>query len=689
MKTVAIYKNYLIISISRAPKLGDYEARYFSIRNDKTRNEFKYLVKISGTLEAVKNINSDKKFIAHALPYIKDLLDKKVEKLQEILITTYSEEERKAKGIFYTPVNVVEFIYDILRIWKSKQKARWQGKNPSVIDPAAGEGGFLKIAIDKGFTKPDWVFGIDIDVNAVKKWKEVNLLKEFGGSEDDLEAHFFHQNGLEKVKWDQHKSKYYGRLKKVDIKNEQFDCVVGNPPYGGVGLGETELTDDLIAKLAQYEILPKQVKLNLGIANSQTDLFGSAKSFSLKPEAKQKIKSFPIEILFLDRFIQLTKPGGWIAIIIPDGILTNSNSHYVREFISNRTKVEAIVSLPRETFKNVGTSAKTSILFLRKLKEKETPENSYPVFLASAEKTEKGIFEKIVNSYEKHYNLGGKHMDKSNLVQITKDQKGREVVMVRVDKTLKELMTEKPSSRWDVNYWHPKYEKLLQKLNSIGLKIVTGDDVMLSMTNGNRDREWANPGDEKIRFIQVVNVLNTGVDYDAGDSRKHYARKNGLGDPSRSRLKGEDILLISGATGSIGRACILYELKEPTNVSQDINIIRLKQNSEINKEYLVVYLLSVFGGGQLERYSKGVSGQIKVTFDHIKSIKIPVLKEKVQKSLKEEYRKLGQVHINAMNAKKKGDQKEYKENLETAEKILKDLIRRTEEVIEGKREDVN
>lgn len=323
---------------------------------------------------------------------------------------TQDKKRKQDLGIFYTRSEVVGFIFDVLNLWKKKQPVRWltrdgKKKYPSVIDPAVGEGGFLKVAIEKKFTKPDWIFGLDIDENAVKKWKEINLLKEFGGIDKDLEAHFFHQNGLEKIKWEQHKDKYKYKLKQVDIKNQQFDVVVGNPPYGGIGLGEIELTDDLITQLAKFEILPKITKDSLSVANTQTDLFGSDKSFSLKSDVKQRIKSFPIEILFLERFIQLAKPGGWIAIIIPDGILTNSNSHYVREFLSKLTKVEAIISLPRETFQNVGTNAKTSILFLRKLKEKEKPEQDYKIFLASLMKIDQDNFDLIVKSYEKLYNL--------------------------------------------------------------------------------------------------------------------------------------------------------------------------------------------------------------------------------------------------------------------------------------------
>ena len=97
------------------------------------------------------------------------------------------------------------------------------------------------------------------------------------------------------------------------------------------------------------------------------------------------IESIPIEAYFIERFIQLTKPGGQTAIIIPDGILANSNLHYVRKYIAENVKVNAIVSLPRDTFKNVGTSAKTSMLFLSKSKVPITDHN-YHVLLASVQK---------------------------------------------------------------------------------------------------------------------------------------------------------------------------------------------------------------------------------------------------------------------------------------------------------------
>ncbi len=319
------------------------------------------------------------------------------------------KQKRQDLGIFYTDQRIVDFIFGILKIWKDKEEqefGRWESKRhyPSVIDPSVGEGVFLKAAIKTRFTKTDYIFGLDIDDEAVKKWKQINLLKEFGGKENDLEAHFFHQNGLDRIHWEQHKNKYKHKLKQKDINIQQFDAVVGNPPYGGVGLGETELTDNLIVQLANFKILPEKVKDNFGLIISQKSLFNTRKEIAIKIQTRQQIRSFPIEILFLERFVQLAKPGGWIAIIIPDGILSNSNSHYVREFVSKKARVEAIISLPRDAFKNVGTSAKTSILFLQKYKDQEGERDlNYPVFLVSTESLEEKYLNNIKDQYNKFY----------------------------------------------------------------------------------------------------------------------------------------------------------------------------------------------------------------------------------------------------------------------------------------------
>lgn len=329
------------------------------------------------------------------------------------------KQKKQDLGIFYTPPEVVGFVFDILNIWKNKEDRetkRWQSRKPyphypSVIDPAVGEGVFLKGAIQSGFTKPDWIFGADIDEQAVKRWKEVNLLSDFGGKESDLKAHFFHQNGLLNIKWDQHKDKYKGKLRLDNIQSHQFDVAVGNPPYGGIGIDfKGELSKEnttLLAALEKFEIFSwkrgrNENTIDDRIASLALDS-GSTSTYVPRDELARLAEGLPIEILFVERFIQLVRPGGWVVAIIPDGILSNSNSHYVRNFIADKAKVEAIISLPRETFRQAGTSAKTSVLFLRKLNENEKPLLDHPVFLATAEKISKDDFQKIVKDYVKFY----------------------------------------------------------------------------------------------------------------------------------------------------------------------------------------------------------------------------------------------------------------------------------------------
>lgn len=108
-------------------------------------------------------------------------------------------------------------------------------------------------------------------------------------------------------------------------------------------------------------------------------------------------------VLFIDRCLQLLKPGGRLFIILPDGILCNSGDRYVREyimgkkdeqtgqFLGGKAIVKAVISLPSDTFKLAGAGAKTSVLYLQKRKaRKDEPtkfaeEPQRDVFMAVAD----------------------------------------------------------------------------------------------------------------------------------------------------------------------------------------------------------------------------------------------------------------------------------------------------------------
>jgi len=93
-------------------------------------------------------------------------------------------------------------------------------------------------------------------------------------------------------------------------------------------------------------------------------------------------KSAPLEILGLERCLQFLKPGGRMAIVIQDGVLTDSGHSPVRDWLHSQAEVIAVVSLPGHTFTPYGANPKTSILFLRKHATGQTKPSGKPVFFA-------------------------------------------------------------------------------------------------------------------------------------------------------------------------------------------------------------------------------------------------------------------------------------------------------------------
>ena len=194
----------------------------------------------------------------------------------------------------------------------------------SVIDPACGDGAFLERAVATGCA-PVW--GVDKDATAIDRCGE-----QLGDRAVLLE-----QDGL---------------LPLADRRapREGFDLVIGNPPFNAV---------------------------RHGVADP-----GTLSRFTLGYKPKGQVRpQQAVEVLFLERFLQLARQGGTVAIIVPDGILANSRLRYVRELVLDASTVRAVVSLPRHTFAKASTSAKTSILFLGK----RPPRNSDRTLLASLE----------------------------------------------------------------------------------------------------------------------------------------------------------------------------------------------------------------------------------------------------------------------------------------------------------------
>lgn len=176
------------------------------------------------------------------------------------------------------------------------------------------------------------------------------------------------------------------------LKPGSFDLICTNPPFGTPKFkkGQEEARRHYEEDMEQ---ILKFYRSDLHQANGRSDTFTYAPSVSGlamggSPNNKGIWKpigpmSIDPAVIFIDRCLQLLKPGGRLLIIVPDGVLCNSGDRYVREYIMGKKDeetgqfhggkaiVKAVISLPQDAFKLSGTGAKTSILYLQKRKSRK------------------------------------------------------------------------------------------------------------------------------------------------------------------------------------------------------------------------------------------------------------------------------------------------------------------------------
>lgn len=275
-------------------------------------------------------------------------------------------------------------------------------------------------------------------------------------------------------------------------------------------------------------------------------------------------------------------------------------------------------------------------------------------------------------------------MIQSKTQKIIKDTNGNEVVMIRVDKTLKDLMEEKPSSRWDVDYWHPYYEEMIRFISS-KFTAEPLSKFIIQIQQGDVPRKAK--GDKYVKqgiiFINVAEVNSLGVNWPKCKRiiESHYNRIK------RAEPKVGDLIFVRSGKGSIGKSTIFAGIPNEAKIgiSGHLNTVKLK---DINPFYVECFLKGHYGQKQIERFEAGTSQQTDFRQDSFAAIKIPILAESTQKNVEKEYKALAKVYNNGLEAHLSGNETEYKKSIKKAEQMLKDLIARTEAVIRGERDDV-
>jgi type I restriction enzyme M protein len=264
-------------------------------------------------------------------------------------------------GQYFTPREVIQFAVEMFP----------PNAHDRVLDPACGSGGFLLHALDHirreaGAQFPDWETDSDEKLKHYKYWHDFAQSQLFGIEINDEIARvakmnmILHDDGHTNVIGEDALEQYerFDVIKPGFSKNS-FDLVLTNPPFGAsVAFNEKPHLPELFPELAESE-----------------DAKGNR-----KPRKNQKT-----EILFLERIHQFLREGGRAAVVLPDGILTNSSLAYVREYLLRAFRLRAVISLPQMAFAHYGAGVKSSIVFLEKRDAGEVPRDDEAIFMAAPE----------------------------------------------------------------------------------------------------------------------------------------------------------------------------------------------------------------------------------------------------------------------------------------------------------------
>ena len=193
-----------------------------------------------------------------------------------------------------------------------------------------------------------------------------------------------------------------GLLNVNGIFENRFDVILTNPPFGArvekdLKISEADkFTDE--AKIAEYvkrygdayKDALKQVNDNVG--KSLLSLY--------------KIDNGLTEVLFIERCLNLLKPGGRMGIVLPEGVLNNSNLQKVREFVESKAKILLIVSIPQDVFMASGATVKPSLLFFKKFNDEEAKQ--YAEIKQQATTEVDAVYEEELNQIKAKLSKRGK-----------------------------------------------------------------------------------------------------------------------------------------------------------------------------------------------------------------------------------------------------------------------------------------
>lgn len=254
-------------------------------------------------------------------------------------------------GQYFTPRSIVKMMSQLARLEAGRDHI------DKVLDACCGTGGFLIEALtimrravyeNSSLTKAERtrlldtianeaIFGIDAGREPpVARIARINMyLHGDGGSRvyvTDSLRKSPEPSGADPIEIRSEVEELRGLLE----DGTRFDVVLTNPPFS---------MDYSMTNPEEAEIL---------------------REYELATYGGRAVNSLRSSVLFLERYLELLRPGGRLLTVIDDSVLANKKYATVRRFIREKFIIRGIVSLHGDAFQRAGARTKTSVLYLEK-----------------------------------------------------------------------------------------------------------------------------------------------------------------------------------------------------------------------------------------------------------------------------------------------------------------------------------
>jgi len=491
-----------------------------------------------------------------------------------------------SQGQFFTPRNVVKLMVNIAQLtYKDK-----------MIDPACGTGGFLieGLKAEWGTLKeqygeewPEAEILAEEQKVAIKNIRGIDkdsflgkVAKAYMALMGDGRGGIFCENSLVA-------SKYWGTKTQDNVREKSFDVVLTNPPFGKkLKIDETEI-------LSLYDLGRKWKKNKKQNIYEKTDVLVDAQ---------------PPQILFIEKCLNLLNSKGRMCFVSPESIFCNPSHRHIVQFIKERAKISAIISMPEDLFQPY-THAKTCVVYLQK--GKSTPEDK--IFMAIAR-------------YCGHDSRG--HETSRDDVPVIQEKYNQFIKDGQLDYDhLGFVITEGEivNNIYVPKYYNPEIEQKLQSLTDTHKIVSIGElekQGIISITTGDEVSKESY-GTGSIPFIRTSDIANWEIKLDPkqGLSREIYEKYK-----KKQDVKANDILMVRDGTYLVGTCAIITEDDEEIVFQSHIYKIRVEKPDELDPLLLLALLSCPLVKSQI--YAKRFTQDIIDTLgERIHEIQLPIPKD--------------------------------------------------------------